>query len=63
MRKGIIPTVLGTALTGAALYSKGPDIKVKKLKKMDTETMLISGILGFGIANMVLGSINLMKNQ
>lgn len=63
MRKGIIPTVLGTAVTGAALYSKIPDLNVKKLKKMDTETMLISGILGFGLANMVLGSIHLVKNK
>lgn len=63
MRKGIIPTVLGTVVTGAALYSKAPDLKVKKLKKMDTETMLISGILGFGLANMVLGSMNLINNK
>ncbi len=61
MRKGLIPTVLGTAVTGATLYTKIPGLTKRKLKRMDTETIVATGLLGFGLAHVVLGAIDLMR--
>ena len=61
MRKGLIPTLLGTAVTGATLYTKVPSLTKRKLKRMDTETMVATGILGFGLAHVILGAIDLMR--
>ncbi|NLL81150.1 MAG: asparagine synthase [Tissierellia bacterium] len=63
MRAGIIPTLLGTAVTGATLYMNGEDLVKRGKKKRNIESMVATGLLGFGIAHVVLGSINMMKNQ
>ena len=61
MRAGIIPALLGTAVTGATLYMNGEDIVKKSKRKRNVESMVATGLLGFGIAHVVLGSINMMK--
>ncbi|MDR7870247.1 MAG: asparagine synthase [Tissierellaceae bacterium] len=61
MKKGLIPTVLGTAVTGAAIYSRAPHLTMRKIRKMDMESMVATGLLGFGLAHVVLGSIDLMR--
>ena len=63
MKKELIPTVLGTAVTGAAIYSRIPDLSVRKLKKMDMGMMVATGLLGFGLAHVVLGSMDLMRKN
>lgn len=63
MRKGLIPTVLGTAVTGAALYSKAPNLSRRKLRKMDMRSMVATGLMGFGLAHVVLGSMDLYKGK
>jgi hypothetical protein len=52
-REGMIPTTLGTVVTvvGTALVAKKISPK------------LASGILGFGLAHMVLGSIDLVEHR
>ncbi|NHN31612.1 asparagine synthase [Paenibacillus agricola] len=51
MREGLIPTVLGTAVTasGVALRRKYP--------------MAATALTGFGVAHVVLGAINLTQNR
>lgn len=63
MRAGIIPTLLGTAVTGVTLYMNGEDIVKRGKRKRNVESMVASGLLGFGVAHLVLGSINMMKKQ
>ncbi|WFA08751.1 hypothetical protein [Tissierella sp. Yu-01] len=63
MRAGIIPTLLGTAVTGATLYYNGDDLVKRSKRKRNVDTMVATGLLGFGLAHVVLGSINMMKNR
>ncbi|AEI39669.1 hypothetical protein [Paenibacillus mucilaginosus] len=51
MREGLIPTVLGTAVTasGAALRAKYP--------------MAAAAVVGFGLAHVVLGAIDLVDSR
>jgi hypothetical protein len=51
MREGLIPTVLGTAVTatGAALYQRNKAIAY--------------GVVGFGLAHLVLGAIDLIEHR
>lgn len=51
MREGLIPTVLGTAVatTGATLLKRNPAVGY--------------GILGFGLAHIVLGAIDLIEHR
>lgn len=51
MREGLIPTVLGTAVTasGAALRNKYP--------------MAAAAAVGFGLAHVVLGAIDLVEHR
>lgn len=51
MREGMVPTILGTAVSasGLALRSKKPIIGW--------------GVLGFGLAHILLGSIDLVEHR
>jgi hypothetical protein len=51
MREGLVPTVLGTAVTasGVALSRKYPAVGI--------------GIAGFGLAHIVLGAIDLVEHR
>jgi hypothetical protein len=51
MREGILPTVLGSAVTasGVALRNKYP--------------MAAWGVVGFGLAHIVLGAIDLVEHR
>lgn len=53
MREGMIPTVLGAAVTGAGAA----------MVKKKAATAIGAGILGFGLAHIVLGSIDLVQHR
>ena len=55
-REGMIPTILGTAVTGAGLLTKS------KVEKKETK-MVAAGIVGFGLAHVVLGGIDLIQGR
>lgn len=52
IREGLIPTVLGTAVTAGGLFSK------RVLPQS-----VAWGIVGFGLAHIVLGGIDLIEND
>lgn len=51
VREGVIPTVLGTAVTatGAALFAANP--------------VVAAGVAGFGLAHVVLGGIDIVQHR
>lgn len=51
MREGLVPTVLGTAVTATGLALRG------------VSPALGWGIAGFGLAHMVLGAIDLVEHS
>lgn len=59
--KGIMPALLGTALTGATIYRSGDDVFKKGKKKRHMGTMIASGLIGYGLAHVVLGSIDMVR--
>ena len=63
MREGLIPTVLGTAVTATGVAMRGYDMKKRGMTKRDTTVAIGAGILGFGLAHVVLGSIDLFQKQ
>lgn len=58
VRSGFIPTALGVAITGGALALRYNDIKKRtrnpKIKKL---------VIGFGVAHILLGTIDLIRDQ
>lgn len=53
IREGIIPAVLGTAVTTTGAL----------MKRKDMAPMLAAGIVGFGLAHVVLGTIDLVQHR
>jgi hypothetical protein len=61
IKEGLIPTVLGTAVTAAGALWDSKDIR--KRSKKDIMPMVAAGVVGFGIAHVLLGSIDLIQNK
>jgi hypothetical protein len=53
IREGLIPTVLGTAVTATGAV----------MKRKDVAPMIAAGIVGFGLAHVVLGAIDLVEHN
>ena len=58
MREGLIPTILGTVVTAAgATYSRN------NMKNKNLLPMIEAGVIGFGLAHIVLGAIDLVEHR
>lgn len=58
MREGLIPTMLGTVVTAA-----GATLSRNNMKKRDVLPMIEAGVIGFGLAHIVLGAIDLVEHR
>lgn len=63
MRDGLIPTALGTVVTAGALALRSKSIREKGIPRKDVVPMVETAVLGFGLAHIVLGSIDLIQNK
>ncbi|ERJ12135.1 hypothetical protein [Haloplasma contractile] len=66
MREGLIPTILGTGVTatGVALNRRNGNNKMMGFRKNKSNmSMLTAGVIGFGLAHIVLGSIDLFEHK
>lgn len=57
-REGMIPTVLGAAVTATAATAAAT-----KFRSKDTTSMIVAGVAGFGLAHIVLGAIDLVEHR
>ncbi|NLM34611.1 MAG: asparagine synthase [Clostridiales bacterium] len=62
MREGLIPTALGTIVTTAGAIADYKAMKMKHSKKNDIIRMAAAGVVGFGLAHIVLGTIDLIEH-
>lgn len=63
MREGMIPTALGTVVTAGAVALRAMDIKKRGMRKRDIVPMVETAVLGFGLAHIVLGAIDLVEHR
>jgi len=63
IRDGLIPTALGTAVTTAGAIWDGMEMKKRRINNNDIRPMIAAGIVGFGLAHVVLGSIDLVQHK
>ncbi len=63
MREGLIPAVLGTAVTTAGTIMRFMDMRKKGFRRRDTMVAVGAGLVGFGLAHIVLGTIDLIRTK
>lgn len=61
MKKGILPIMIGSVVTLSGLYLKKRSLKGKLL--LELSTMATSGLIGFGLAHILLGAIECYQNE
>lgn len=62
MREGLIPVILGTVVTATGATLRGVDMKKRGMTKRDTKVAISAGLLGLGLAHIILGSIDLVQD-
>lgn len=63
MREGILPIILGTAVTVTGAAMRGMDMKKHGMTKHDTAVALGAGLVGLGAAHILLGTIDLIGDR
>lgn len=63
MREGLVPTVLGTAVTAVGVAMRGRDMKKRHMSRNDFKVAIEAGIIGVGLAHVVLGAIDLFTDN
>ncbi|HEY8365317.1 MAG TPA: asparagine synthase [Haloplasmataceae bacterium] len=63
MREGLIPTIIGTGVTAAGIALKVKSMRKNKNIMDELMPMFSAGIIGFGIAHVLLGTIDLLDGQ
>ncbi|MFZ5354104.1 MAG: asparagine synthase [Bacillota bacterium] len=63
MREGLIPTLLGTGVTAAATVMRVRDMRKRGMRKRDMVPMAQTALLGFGLAHIILGAIDMAQHR
>ncbi|MBF8983238.1 asparagine synthase [Lutibacter sp. B2] len=63
MRDGLVPTALGTVVTAGAAALRARDMRKTGMRKKNIVPMLETAVLGFGLAHVVLGTIDLIQHR
>ena len=63
MREGLIPVILGTAVTATGVVLRARNMKKRRMSRMDPKVALGAGVVGFGLAHIVLGAIDLIADD
>ena len=59
MREGLIPTLLGSTVLAAGTMMRGIDMERHGMNKSDVLPMIGAGLVGFGLAHVILGTKDL----
>jgi hypothetical protein len=62
MRDGLIPTALGTAVTLGAATMRKRELDNHSVRKKDVAPTIETALIGFGLAHIVLGAIELWND-
>lgn len=63
IREGILPIVAGTAVTMSGAIMRGVDMKKHGMHKKDIAPLVGAGLVGFGLAHVILGTSDLMQHK
>lgn len=61
MREGLIPTLLGSSVLAAGTMIRGMDMEKHGMHKRDVLPMIGAGLVGFGLAHVILGTKDLVQ--
>ncbi|MDF2841329.1 MAG: hypothetical protein K0Q99_2101 [Clostridia bacterium] len=61
MKEGLIPTLLGSAVLASGAMMRGIDMKKRGMHKKDIMPLVSAGLVGFGLAHVVLGTKDLVR--
>lgn len=63
VREGLIPVIAGTLVTGTGAAMRVADMRKRGMPKHEVLPLVGAGILGFGLAHVVLGAIDLVEHR
>jgi hypothetical protein len=66
MREGLIPTLLGTGVAASGIAYKTMNMRKNRMMMMRNRNympMIAAGVIGFGLAHILLGSIDLATDN
>lgn len=63
MREGLIPTMLGVGVAATAATMRAQDVRRRGMRKQNLAPMVETALLGFGLAHVVLGAIDLVQHK
>lgn len=61
MHEGLIPTLLGSSVLAAGTMMRGVDMERHGMHKRDVLPMVGAGLVGFGLAHVILGTKDLAR--
>ncbi|MFL0198088.1 asparagine synthase [Clostridium sp. WILCCON 0269] len=63
MKNGLITAALGAAVTTGAVALRAADIRNRGMQSRNIIPMVETAALGFGLAHVVLGTIDLLQSR
>ena len=63
MIEGLIPTLLGSAVLASGTMMRGMDMKQRGMSKQDIMPLVSAGLVGFGLAHIILGTKDLVDKH
>ena len=62
-REGLIPIIAGSVVTGIGAVLKSKEMKGRVAQGNKIQPMVTSGLIGFGLAHVLLGAIDLVEHK
>ncbi|SHH31014.1 asparagine synthase [Sporanaerobacter acetigenes] len=63
MRQGTIPMILGTIVTAGGIAMRVPDVKKNGMDKEEILPMVATGLIGYGLAHIILGGMDIIQDR